>query len=101
MHDWREHAACRGADPELFTARDHDELGGRSTPEYVQRALKICATCPVVDECRQFADSRTDALTVGVWGGEYRSRRLAEQRQHLSGTGPFAAVQPRRLARTS
>lgn len=92
--DWREDAACREANPELFTARDDDDTGGRPNPEAVSRALAYCSECPVIEECCEFADSRTDALTVGVWGGMYRSRRLASQRQRLTGKGPLTAVFP-------
>lgn len=90
--DWREEAACRNANPDLFTLADTEGNGRPPNPEMVRRALEFCSECPVVDECREFADSRTDVLITGVWGAEYRSRRLAEQRQQLHGKGTLSYV---------
>lgn len=78
--DWQMQAACRGEDPSLFF---HPEGERGELREARQRAAKaICASCPVMAECREHA------LTVrepyGVWGGLsedereaiYRRRRL-------------------------
>lgn len=43
---WREHAKCRGLDPELFFPQR-----GESTAE----AKAICAVCPVRVQCLEYA----------------------------------------------
>jgi WhiB family redox-sensing transcriptional regulator len=61
--DWRHRAACADEDPELFFPI------GNTGPALLQieDAKAVCATCPVVDRCLQWAlESGQDA---GVWGG--------------------------------
>jgi WhiB family transcriptional regulator, redox-sensing transcriptional regulator len=60
---WRELAACRTADPELFFPI------GKTGPAIgeIQRAKAVCASCPVRERCLTFAlDTRQD---FGIWGG--------------------------------
>lgn len=67
--NWRDHAACIGADPNLFT-ETHD----RTTDAVDQRqrtALRHCLHCPVRDECGAEADENN---WVGIWGGIYRTQ---------------------------
>ena len=63
---WTVHGACRGVDTDLFfPTRGND----------ASQAKAVCATCPVVDECLDYA-LRTHQ-TVGVWGGcSERERRV-------------------------
>ena len=75
LHHWLEDerpwvalAACRERDPELFFAGSE---GGDATA-----AQRICAGCPVRDQCLEWAlDARAP---FGVWGGttEQERRRL-------------------------
>ena len=61
---WRDRAACRGEDPELFFPK------GTTTREDVQQtenAKKICKTCPVKNECNEYAFSHAEP--AGIWGG--------------------------------
>jgi WhiB family redox-sensing transcriptional regulator len=61
---WMESAVCATADPEEW----FPEKGSSS-----QKAKNICATCPVIDECLQFALDNEEA---GIWGGtSSRERR--------------------------
>lgn len=61
---WQFHAACI-KDPEKMSA---------TRPPLVWEALALCAQCPVVAQCRQWADEETGY--VGVAGGAaYTSRR--------------------------
>jgi WhiB family transcriptional regulator, redox-sensing transcriptional regulator len=57
---WRVSANCTELEDELlnvfFSDQEMEEL----------TALMICATCPVVNECLQYALSTSQ--TVGVWG---------------------------------
>ena len=57
---WREHARCRGIAVDVFYPHPGDRAG-------LQRALDLCAECPVVDYC--LADALTDDQQYGVRGG--------------------------------
>lgn len=61
MNDWRNRAACRGRDPELWWPVDV-----RLTPA-VQEALTICAECPVREQCLAWAYEQGEQY--GIWGG--------------------------------
>jgi WhiB family transcriptional regulator, redox-sensing transcriptional regulator len=70
--EWLDHAACRGADPELFFPAT-DTSAARAQ---VEAAKKVCRRCPVRGICLSWAvDSEQEA---GIWGGttEVERRRL-------------------------
>ena len=79
---WREVAACRDSDPNLFFPV------GTTGPalDQIAEAKAICSSCMVQDECIQYAlESNQEA---GVWGGypederrRLRKRWLAERRR--------------------
>ncbi|MCW2527289.1 MAG: WhiB family transcriptional regulator [Pseudonocardiales bacterium] len=73
--DWQIQAACRGLDPTLFFQKTNAR--GRTKRMTEARARAVCAKCPVVAECLNWA------LTVnepyGMWGG-----LSPEERQQLS-----------------
>ena len=73
--DWRDDAACRDEDPELFFA--HDDATA-------QRALAICAGCPVRDACLEHALANGERH--GVWGGttEHERRVLLRHRRRAA-----------------
>lgn len=76
--EWSNRAACLGAEPELFFPVG---IGGAAIDE-VTAAKAVCATCAVLDECREYA-LRT-RQPFGVWGGldeEQRRARWADDRQ--------------------
>jgi transcription factor WhiB len=58
-------AACKGVDPDLFTAPDGERNGGRR--RRVRKAKAICAVCPLRRECLAWGHDREQ---TGVWGGE-------------------------------
>lgn len=60
--DWRDRAACRDADPDLFFPI------GTSGPSLhqIDEAKRICRTCPVCGPCLRWA---VDSGSAGVWGG--------------------------------
>lgn len=67
--DWMLEARCLDADPEAF----FPEKGG-STRE----AKRICAACPVRDDCLQYALENDERF--GIWGGlSERERRRAKR----------------------
>lgn len=95
--DWRQHAACRGHDPDLW----FPSSGPRSAIITAQ-AQAICAGCPVQQACRQYADQRGDVY--GIWGGHryaftnaYRNYRPFRTDAGLQPCGTLAAA--RRHAR--
>lgn len=56
--DWQDSALCRDDNPELwFSTSSRDR----------RKAIALCQTCPVIDECGREAD-RTDQR-YGVWAG--------------------------------
>jgi WhiB family transcriptional regulator, redox-sensing transcriptional regulator len=61
--DWRDHAACRYHDPELFFPIS---TTGAAAPQ-VEAAKRVCAGCPVRLQCLRWSlDTGQDA---GIWGG--------------------------------
>lgn len=74
---WRDLAACRGMDTNLFYPRRGDSVG-------VARARAVCASCPVRQECLDDAlatESPSDGgsatrATVGVRGGLSARERI-------------------------
>jgi len=77
--DWRNDAACRDEDPDLFFP-----IGTTGIAiEQVDAAKRVCARCPVQEPCLEFAlASNQDA---GIWGGltedERRTLKRARQRR--------------------
>ena len=68
--DWRDDAACRDADPELFFP-DGDI---RSARAQVKTAKLICRGCPVSATCLSWA--LASGQEAGIWGG------LTEDERH-------------------
>jgi len=63
---WRELAACRGTDLEVF----FPERGESAGP-----ARQLCARCPVRQPCLDYAI--TNRITYGIWGGLTERERRA------------------------
>jgi len=73
--DWRTIAACRGLDPDLFFPARGDSFT-------VRNAQAVCATCPVAEQCLEFAIEVGE--TEGIWGG-LSGRQLRQERQRRAG----------------
>ena len=80
-HDWRDNAACRDTDPELFfpVGTTGVALG------QISAAKQVCFGCQCMDDCLEFA--LVTNQDSGVWGGtseeerrQIRRRRRAEER---------------------
>ena len=69
---WRQRAACRGIDPNVFYPASDDEA---------DEAKSICADCPVREACLEYALANRER--DGVWGGatERERRRIVRQRR--------------------
>ncbi|MGH9155025.1 MAG: WhiB family transcriptional regulator [Acidimicrobiales bacterium] len=77
---WRDKAACRASDPELFFP-----VGSTGTAALgeIRAAKALCAMCGVRDECLQFAlEANQEA---GVWGGTSEEERRRLRRAWLAG----------------
>jgi WhiB family redox-sensing transcriptional regulator len=72
---WRQQAACRGLDPQIFYPGTDDEA---------EMAKAVCGLCAVRETCLEYA------LTVrekdGIWGGctERERRRIIRQRRRTA-----------------
>ena len=74
--NWREHAACRKADPDLFFPIS----GAGPARVQVERAKAVCAGCTVRGDCLRYALAA--GPLQGVWGGlTEEERRLLRQRE--------------------
>ena len=69
---WRQSAACRGVDPEIFYPASEEEA---------DVAKSICAQCHVRQPCLEYALANRER--DGVWGGatEKERRRIVRQRR--------------------
>lgn len=72
---WRQQAACRGLDPEIFYPVGDDEA---------DVAKAVCDVCAVRQSCLEHALSFREK--EGVWGGctERERRRIIRQRRRAS-----------------
>ena len=69
--DWRDHAACRDADADLFFPV------GTMGPalRQIDEAKRICRACPAQAACLAWAIDHE--ITSGVWGGTTEDERRA------------------------
>lgn len=73
---WQEDAACRTEPVDLFFGPDRETPSQRRAREHA--AAQVCATCPVLEACRQHAVSLPE--TYGVWGGLTENQRASSGR---------------------
>ena len=63
--DWRDSAACKGMDPNIFFLK-------RGAGSNTNEAKAVCAGCPVSEECLEVGANELS----GIWGGlSARQRR--------------------------
>ncbi len=72
---WRQRAACRGVEPDIFYP---------VTDEEAEEAKEICYSCSVREGCLEWA--LTNRERDGVWGGatERERRRMIRQRRRTA-----------------
>ncbi len=76
--DWRDRAACRSEDPELFFPIGTSD---RSSLQ-LQRAMAVCLTCPVQNACLQWVlHGEPIGQEAGVYGGRDGAERRALKRK--------------------
>jgi WhiB family redox-sensing transcriptional regulator len=91
--EWRSAGACLSADPDLF----FPVATGPVAVKQMTMARRICAGCPVRQQCLDFA-MRTGE-THGVWGGttpeeRIRARRARTQRRRRARMSPSWPLAP-------
>ena len=74
--EWRATGACLSADPDLFFPI---ATGGPAATAQIMMAQRICAGCPVRQQCLDFA-MRTGE-TNGIWGGTTPEERIRVRRR--------------------
>lgn len=69
---WRQHAACRGVDPQIFYPVSEEDA---------EDAKGVCGICAVRETCLEYA--LTNREKEGVWGGatERERRRMLRHRR--------------------
>jgi WhiB family redox-sensing transcriptional regulator len=76
MADWRDRAACRDENPELFFPVSDVGPGARQ----VAQAKAVCGSCPVRSECLSYA--LDNGLDHGIFGGTAERERRRLSRTH-------------------
>jgi WhiB family transcriptional regulator, redox-sensing transcriptional regulator len=77
---WQLQGACRASDSSIFFAAD-GERGVRRL-ERESAAKRICARCPVLEQCRSHALRVRERY--GIWGGMTEEEREALYRRAAS-----------------
>lgn len=67
---WREKALCRGMSVDVFVK---PESKGPATIRRYAKALSVCAECPVIKECLEYALEWE--IPHGVFGGKLPKER--------------------------
>lgn len=88
---WQEQARCQGADARLFFGPEKERTRDREARE--GEAKQICATCPVLRDCRAHALGTPELF--GVWGG------LSEADREMATGSSFGRRIPRPRSVTS
>src|SRR6478609_3206965 len=73
LWEWQFEGACRDADQDLFFHPEGER--GSARRRRAEAAKAICATCPVLKECRE--QSLAVREPYGVWGGLSEDERAA------------------------
>src|SRR5580693_3018267 len=74
--NWRAASACLNTDPDVF----FPVPVGTAASKPAARALRICAGCPVRQECLDFAMESGEK--DGIWGGTTPEERIRARRAH-------------------
>jgi WhiB family redox-sensing transcriptional regulator len=80
--EWQSEAACREVDNGIFY-HPQGEQHGAAHAARDRAAKRVCAGCPVCEQCRRYALEAGELY--GVWGGLTEEQRLL--RTELRGEG--------------
>ena len=70
-YEWQWHGSCMGKDAAVFFSPEAER--GRKRQRREENAKRICASCPVLERCREHALNAQEAY--GVWGGLTEAER--------------------------
>ncbi|MDG4796193.1 WhiB family transcriptional regulator [Micromonospora sp. WMMD1082] len=82
---WLHQAETRGITPACRGASDHLFFPEQGTPRLHARitaAKAICGRCPLLKQCREWAQQQPPTQLYGVWGGTSRGDRLRSDTTH-------------------
>lgn len=74
---WQREGVCRGVDPDVFFV---EAVRGLMRDHLEGQAKAICATCPVLVTCREYAIHTQEPY--GIWGGLTRQQRRTAFRSY-------------------
>lgn len=69
--DWQHEGACRDLDTEMFFHPEGER--GTARRRRAATAKAVCATCPVLEQCR--AHALLSREPYGIWGGMTEEER--------------------------
>lgn len=72
LWEWQYSGACRDLPTEVFF--NPDGIRGPNRNKHENAAKAICASCPVIEQCRDHA--LTAQEPYGIWGGLTEDERL-------------------------
>ncbi len=76
---WREHAECRGMEHIFYSRADER---GPARERRIARSKAVCATCPVIEECRRDAvpEMAGSDMVVGGLDPDQMIRYVSDRR---------------------
>lgn len=89
---WMDRAACKGMDNNLWWPVDGQGRDASSDPAATEPGRRVCAACPVVDDCLTYAVSTRQKS--GIWGG------LTADERHATTAGARTCVDCGRILPT-
>jgi WhiB family redox-sensing transcriptional regulator len=87
LWDWQLVGSCRDADPTLFFHPEGERGPARRNRDAAAKG--ICASCPVVEQCREHALAVREPY--GVWGGMTEDDREAIYANRRQASMPAAS----------
>ncbi|WP_229052056.1 WhiB family transcriptional regulator [Aeromicrobium sp. Leaf350] len=81
VYEWQHSGACMGLDSSVFFSPSRERGAAKHLRE--QGAKAVCATCPVIEECRDHALAAREPY--GVWGGMTVEERELLTRERKAG----------------
>lgn len=72
LWEWQHSGACRDLPTEVFF--NPDGIRGPNRNKHENAAKAVCASCPVIEQCRDHA--LTAQEPYGIWGGLTEDERL-------------------------
>lgn len=81
--DWQALGSCNEMDPEFFFHPEGERGGPRR--RRIERAKRICQTCPVIEECREYALVNHEPYGCGV---AYLKKNATGSSQQNATTAP-------------